>query len=231
MKKLDALLAKKKLILFDIDGTLVYLIELHCEIFSKAFFKYTQVKIKSYKQIYKHFGLPIQETTENILKDLKIHYTDKLITKIVNEREKRIVKLKNKISPKNVLPGVILLLKKLRKEKKLLMTITGNQKKAGEQLLQRSKLMGYFSDYVYADDYYRGKPIEKRHELVLEAIRRAKKIIPNLEKSEVLVVGDMIPDITAAREAGVDSLGIATGPQTLSKIKTAKPTLAIKSLK
>ncbi len=80
----------------------------------------------------------------------------------------------------------------------------------------------YFDYILCADTLQQGKP----HPQILLKIMKQF----NMDASEAIFVGDMAVDIQTARNAGVRGIAVPTGSSTLSEIKKARPFKIIKNL-
>jgi phosphoglycolate phosphatase len=105
-----------------------------------------------------------------------------------------------------VLPGVPETLRRLSREGHLLGLITGNGDGAAFTKLARGDLMRWFSFGAYATAGL------ARAGIVRQAVERGEaflgKDVPN---AEIFVIGDTPLDIQAAHEAGCTAIGVATG--------------------
>jgi phosphoglycolate phosphatase len=105
-----------------------------------------------------------------------------------------------------VLPGVQELLPQLRDAGYLLGLTTGGVEEAARMKLERGGLNQYFTFGGYGSDS------PDRIELTKVAVERAETIVGrDLERDEVLDVGDTPLDITAAHAANTVAVGVATG--------------------
>jgi len=104
--------------------------------------------------------------------------------------------------------------------------ITGNIERNAWAKLEKAGLHGFFSFGAFADD------VEDRSELVLHALDKAKAHFNIVfDKSDVIVIGDTVHDIRAARSGGVRSIGVATGVSTtLDELANEGADLAVSSL-
>ena len=89
-------------------------------------------------------------------------------------------------------------------------------------ILRHLKIKKYFDYVLCADKLTHGKP----HPEILNKIL-AKLAV---KKEEALYVGDMAIDVEAARNAGIKSIAVRGGSSTLSEIKKARPFKIIKNL-
>lgn len=202
-----------KLILFDIDKTLIDRSECHHQAFKHAF-----------KEV---FGV---ETTIDI-----INYHGKTDPQIMHEvllarglKEKDICPFKTsfldalskyfvanvKSDKIKVMDGAQSLLKELKKQNILLGLLTGNLETIAYAKLNHVGLDHYFRLGGFgSDSYYRAN-------LVLKAMTRAKKnfgFIPN--EKNTFVVGDTPRDIAAGLKAKILTIGVASGEYSIRDLK------------
>ena len=104
-----------------------------------------------------------------------------------------------------VLGGVEALLKRLTGEGILLGLTTGGLEAAAHAKLGRGQLNHYF----YIGGY--GSDSEDRVELTRAAVTRGAQMLQGLDLSDVYVVGDTPLDIAAAEGVGAVSVGVASG--------------------
>jgi phosphoglycolate phosphatase-like HAD superfamily hydrolase len=151
-----------------------------------------------------------------------------LIENLVRARGEKMASPTAPISAKNILPGVLELIHALQKDGKFIATITGNSRKVGEAVITRSTLVKHFSVRVFGDDQKNGVALHGRHEMIALALEKVEELSgKKFAKKDVLVVGDMIPDIQGAQKAGVDSLVVATGGVPLEILQSEHPTFAV----
>jgi phosphoglycolate phosphatase-like HAD superfamily hydrolase len=105
--------------------------------------------------------------------------------------------------PLRVLPAVEDTLAALG-QRAVLGVATGNVAAAADIKLRYAGLTGHFRFGGYGSDSW------QRAELVAVAIERARAFAP--PQAEVVVVGDTVHDIAAARACGVQVCAVATGP-------------------
>ena len=219
----------KKVIIFDIDGTLVDVMDIHTQAYIDTIREISGVEVESFTNITKHYGIQNQETFRRVLADYHHMFTAEEIGKMVDLRGKKMAE-STAISPANVLGGAIHLIDGLVRDGKIIATITGNSRLVGEAVLQKSGLSTRFSVQVFGDDSREGKPLKGRHEMIALALEKIEQSTQKkIPLSQILVVGDMVPDIQGAQKAGVDSLAVATGGVPLNVLLTEKPTYGIHS--
>ncbi|HEX3622012.1 MAG TPA: HAD family hydrolase [Acidimicrobiales bacterium] len=105
-----------------------------------------------------------------------------------------------------VLPGVPERLKQLSRDGHLLGIITGNGDGAAHVKLQRGDLNRWFTFGAYA------AAGAERADIVREAVGRGEAMLgEDVPNSQIYVVGDTPLDIAAAHAAGCTAIGVATG--------------------
>jgi phosphoglycolate phosphatase len=124
-----------------------------------------------------------------------------------------------------VLPGVEELLPRLHEAGILLGVTTGALEAGAHAKLGRARLNHFFLVGGYGSDS------EDRVELTTTAVERAERLLgTSLDPRQVAVVGDTPLDISAAQGAGVVSVGVATGKYDLDELRAANPDHALSSL-
>jgi len=124
-----------------------------------------------------------------------------------------------------VLPGVQELLLRLHDLGVLLGLTTGALEAGAHSKLGRARLNHYFLVGGYGSDS------ENRVELTTIAVKRGERLLgTSLDPRQVAVVGDTPLDISAARGAGVVSVGVASGKYDLDELRAANPDHALAAL-
>ncbi len=200
---------KFKGIIFDLDGTLVYSLDAHLKSWVAAFLEFN-LDTESDK-IKQQFG----KTSHDIIKSLFPDIDDDLILKI-SKRRNHIFQTKFVYEVKPF-DSVISLLSTLENFK--LAIATSNNRKNLEKILEVTKINKYISTLVSKEDIEYGKP----HPQIFEIA--AKKL--DLNSKECVGVGDTVYDIISANKAGMFSVAVALGEQSVDKLKTANPDFVI----
>ena len=104
--------------------------------------------------------------------------------------------------------------------------LTGNIRLGAEIKLRHFNLWDAFQTGAFADDH------EERDQIAAVARQRASRILgTNLSGEEVVVVGDTPLDIRCARAIGAKALAVATGGAKLADLKRHQPDWAVPDLR
>jgi phosphoglycolate phosphatase len=120
--------------------------------------------------------------------------------------------------------GVPELLHGLRSREFMLGIISGNVEGIAEAKLKKAGVWHYFSIGGF------GSERDERHELIRLAIKRAERL-GFRPGNGVFVVGDTSRDIEAGKRAGVQTIGVATGPDSLENLRRAGADFLLEDLK
>ena len=212
---------RKKLVLFDIDNTLLVGNRAHWTAYQNAFKKVFDVI------------LPEDFPPWSGYTELKIIYSLMDMYHIERDEEKanEIVGvmidefLKQDQTGTRILPGVERLLYELKDDEDMIIgLVTGNIEDIAYSKLKHLKIDEYFVLGGF------GEISEIRSDLVHDAIRKAEGRFGKIDKKDVFIIGDTIHDIRAAKEAGVKVIAVATGHQNLSELKGYDPDFLFESL-
>lgn len=118
------------------------------------------------------------------------------------------------------LPGVIELLERLTAHPEVAIgLLTGNIARAAQEKLRAAGLAQYFDSLgAYGDDAL------SRPELPVIAVQRAKQALGReFRGKEVVIVGDTPSDIECGRAAGAKTIAVATGPYSCQELEAHRP--------
>ncbi len=124
-------------------------------------------------------------------------------------------------------PGVLDFFQALRSRPQPPLTglLTGNIKKGARIKLERFDLWQHFPFGGFADDH------EDRDQIAAAALRRGRRRLgPHLRGEEVLVIGDTPLDIRCGRAIGAKVLAVATGGASLEDLQRHNPDWAVPDL-
>lgn len=204
----------RKLVLFDVDGTLVLTGRAGLRAMNRAIEEVfgdaagldgiplagrTDWAILA--DAVRRLGKPLDGA---MLGDLQHRYVTNLAAEIVHPGEGR----------KGVMPGVRELLDALeRRDDVMVGLLTGNFEEGARVKLGHFDLWRYFRCGAYGGD------AADRNALVPVAVERARACgLPDIADSDVIVIGDTPHDVTCAHAAGAIAVAVATGSSTVEEL-------------
>ncbi|MEE8328721.1 MAG: HAD family hydrolase [Thermodesulfovibrionia bacterium] len=199
----------KKLILFDIDGTLVHTGGAGTLSMNKAFFEHFGIQ-DAFKNI-----LMAGKTDRQIMREgLIFHslpYMDGNVELLVKGYLQNLrVEINN---PRRKLqPGIIEVLNVLRGREAVLGLLTGNLEQGAKIKLEAFNLNEYFLDGAFGSDH------EDRDRLLPVALEKFSGRGLSFSPGDCIVVGDTPLDVQCARIHGARCLAVATGPYTKEQL-------------
>ncbi len=208
--------------LFDIDGTLLQCTD------AVHYFGFCEVLTRVAGRPLNLDGVVAQGNVDpGILRDALMHagvpeaqWRPKFAT--MREDLSRFVEERRDDLCVDVLPGVVAVLKHLRKRGAKLGVGTGNLERIGWAKLERCGLRAHFDFGGFSDD------VEWRGDMIAGAAKKARDLAG--AAATICVVGDTPSDVRAARENGLDVIAVATGIFTAEELRAAKPDLLVGSL-
>jgi phosphoglycolate phosphatase len=215
--------ALKKVILFDIDGTLIDSGEAGSKALDKTFADLFFIP-NAFARVSCAGKTDIQIIKEGLLVHDLAH-RDGTIPAIVKTYIRH---LQNEVFNKRrrLMPAVIELLESLKQSGNYpLGLLTGNVREAAWLKLKPFGLYGYFSFGAYGDDS------EDRNELLPVAMARfAEATGMSARYHDVVVIGDTPMDIQCSKPYGAVSIGVSTGPYSYDSLVKAGADYVLKDL-
>jgi len=201
-----------KLIIFDLDGTLVDAYE---------------AITRSFNYTMKKCGYPAQKPLvirravgwgdKGLLKPfVKKCDLDKALS--IYRRHHSISLIKHS----RLIKGVQAILDYLKNKNYLLAVASNRPTRFSRIILKQLKLRGYFDYVLCADKLKSGKP----HPVILQRIMQRLDVMPE----ETIYIGDMPIDAQAARRADIKAVIVTTGSGTKKEIRRERPYLVIKGI-
>ena len=213
-----------RLVLFDIDGTLVHTggagVKAFAQTFATEFNARNGVEQMKFagrtdtglvREFFGHHGIP--PTPDNFSRFFAafVHWLDHILAQ----------------SQSAECPGVRDWLRDLRTlpQSPLIGLLTGNIQLGAEIKLRHFNLWQEFEIGGFADDH------EDRDQIAHAARRRgSRRLGRELRGEEILVIGDTPLDIRCARAIGARVLAVATGGATIKELQQHKPDWAVANL-
>jgi len=214
-----------RLVLFDIDGTLVHTGGAGVKAFAKTFASefnaadgFERLKFAGRTDtglVREFFGFhQIAPTPQNFQRffDHYVFWLDHILSE----------------SQTKLCPGVWEFLRELEAlpQPPLIGLLTGNIRLGAEIKLRHFNLWHVFQTGAFADDH------EDRDRIAAVAHQRGSRVLgENLRGDQVLVIGDTPFDIRCARAIGAKALAVATGGSKLAQLELHQPDWAIEDLR
>lgn len=215
-----------KLIIFDLDQTIIDLFPIHNEtttqVFEQIFNK--KARMDEIEFVGKTLEACIEELAE--LKKIPKQETKKNIIKAIKLYEKIFIRnIPSKIKS-NILLGASNLIKKLYKKDNIIALVTGDSKIIAKTILKKAELLKYFTFLVT------GEKETKRIKLIREALRKVKIIARKKKEkiNKIFVIGDSIRDVKSGKEIGATTIAVLTGFHSREQLKRAGADYIFKNL-
>lgn len=207
-----------KILLFDIDGTLI-----HSGGSGKHAMEVAFQEIWGVPQSLTEVLLAGQTDPKILLDAFQLHGISWDDAKIAQFQQRYFFHLAEDMQrprPKRrMMPGFPQLLEELKKMPDIhIGLLTGNWIRGAELKLEYFDLWKYFEFGAFADDEM------DRNKLVPHALRRAEeKFGIRPQRDRVYVIGDTPRDIDCARPHGATAVAVATGDYSLAELRAEKP--------
>ncbi len=204
---------KYRVIILDLDGTLLNTDEMIVAVFNELYQLYRGGILTPKEEIYYFSGPPLSETMKK---------------EFIDQDPAFMVKEFSRLTPKYLAKTVTLYkdadetLKYFKKRGLKLAVVTNKLKKPTIEVLNLFDLTSLFDVVIALDDVKKGKPDPEGILKVLEKLNIT-------DKKTAIYVGDNEVDYQVALKAGVDSAFVVWGPRILDNKLT--PTVKIKSYK
>ncbi|MGE5315749.1 MAG: HAD family hydrolase [Acidobacteriota bacterium] len=173
-------------IIFDMDGTLTQTNQLIYDAFNLVAEKYLGRRLTP-EEIVSYFGPPEKEAVQNMIGPEHIEEAMVEYYRFYNERHNSLASL---------YPGILEILRFLHEKGVLVALFTGKGRRTTDISLELFEIERYFDITITGDDVGEFKPSGDGIRKILSRF--------NLVPSRVLMVGDAVADVLAAREAGTD---------------------------
>lgn len=214
-----------RLVLFDIDGTLVHTGGAGVKAFAKVF--QTEFNAHDHFEKLKFAG----RTDVSLVREFFRHHNIAETPEHFERFFERYVFWLDYIlghSKTEACPGIWEFLGGLRQLRNVPLTglLTGNIRLGAEIKLRHFDLWKEFETGAFADDS------EERDQIAAVARERGRTILGNnLGDDEILVIGDTPLDIRCGRAIGAKVLAVATGGARLEELKRHEPDWAVEDLR
>ncbi len=211
----------RRLILFDVDQTLLDALEHHNEGYRRAFKEVFGVEARLDEIKFAGKIIP------NIIRELAEFkgVPKKIVESKLSEAIKKVefyAKVSVERGSVKVLPGTTKLLKYLKEKNNVLGIITGSPKDVTLAALEKGGIKDYFDVFVFGSE---GK---SRSELVGLAIEKAGRMGGKFSGRNVVIIGDSTHDIDCAKPHGATTIAVSTGFHSKKELMAHSPDFIFK---
>ncbi|MGA2159599.1 MAG: HAD family hydrolase [Dehalococcoidia bacterium] len=214
-----------KLIIFDLDQTLVDFLPGHAETVRRLFLREFNIDAK-----LTGIDFSGRSLTDNIAELARANGIDAdsvrvRMAELLAEYEQIFFSLMPPDLSGYVLPGVRQLLQRLTKDGHVIVLYTGDSPAIARKVLSSAGLDGYFRFEVY------GTEAETRPDMAKLAVRKASEITgTKFSGKQVVIIGDALRDVDCARQLKALSVAVATGVHSIDDLRNAGADYAFKDL-
>ena len=214
-----------KLLLFDIDGTLLLTGGTGKIAFEEAFEEIFEVP-DAWGNLDPH-----GKTDPAIFDEVAKRKLGRLLSpgefELLMERYEEIFEERIQQSLRfELMPGVIEILEHLSRDPEIFLALaTGNFERAGRMKLRRGGVEHYFQTGGFGND------AREREKILLTAVAYSEELArKSFEKNRIFVIGDTEYDITTAKKAGVVSIAVLTNGRTRKNFEKDPPNHILQDL-
>ncbi|MHB8085690.1 MAG: HAD family hydrolase [Dehalococcoidia bacterium] len=214
-----------KLIIFDLDQTLVDFLPGHAETVRRLFLKEFNIEAE-----LTGIDFSGRSLTDNIIELARANGIDPdsvrvRIADLLAEYEQIFFSLMPPDLSGYVLPGVRQLLQRLTEEGHLIVLYTGDSPAIAGKVLSSAGLDGYFRFEVY------GTEAKTRLDMAKLAVSKAGDLTgTKFSGKDVVIIGDAMRDVECARQLKALSVAVATGVHSVNDLKSAGADFVFKDL-
>jgi phosphoglycolate phosphatase len=219
----DMTVTQKRLLLFDIDGTLIHSGGAGVHALKSAFTE--RFGITDDLHDIEIAGMTDSGIVVSILNKHKIPATNENVSAFLDSYVHFLsLELPRRVG--NLLPGVLELLEKLKSRPHLVLALlTGNVSRGAQLKLEHYGVWHFFEFGAFADDHH------DRNRLGTVARARAKeKHGRQFSASEIDVIGDTPRDIACGKAFGARTIAVATGTWSRAQLTKYQPDFLIDDL-
>ncbi len=215
-----------KLVIFDLDQTLVDFLSVHDEATRGLFKRFFSVDAR-----LTEIDFAGRSLTENLIELARLKgISEAKVNKNIKELLENYEKIFSENIPENaskyVLPGVKRLLKELSKTENLIVLYTGDSASIVDQVLRATGLGKYFKFSVFGTD------VPTRVDMVRLAVEKAEILTGRkFTNKGIVIIGDSFRDIDCGKQFNALTIAVATGFHSEEELLNSKPDYLFKYLK
>ena len=214
-----------KIIIFDLDQTLIDLTSIHDKTVERLFYEFFGIKARlteidfggrSLTEIFRALGR---------LKGLNEGLLNRKIPAMIARYEQIFAEAIPSTIEQYILPGVKDILTTLKGGGYFVVMYTGDSPGIIGSVLKKAELDKYF------DLSFSGTEVEKRSDMIRKAMLQAERVTGHkIHGKDVVVIGDSPRDVEAGKELNTVTIAVATGFYSQEVLKESNPDFIFKDL-
>ncbi|MDP2730955.1 MAG: HAD family hydrolase [Dehalococcoidales bacterium] len=215
-----------KLIIFDLDQTLVDFISVHDEVTRRLFKEFFDIEPRLTEIDFA--GKSLNDNLRGLarLRDVPEDVFQRKSQQLLESYETIFSKSLPPDAAKHILPGARELLNELSKTDHIIALYTGDSPGIVSSVFRATGLGKYFKFCLY------GTQVEARADMVRLAIKRAREITGrDFKNKEIVIIGDSVRDIECGRLFNALTIAVATGFHSRVQLLAAGPDYLFEDLK
>ncbi|MBM4453591.1 MAG: HAD family hydrolase [Chloroflexi bacterium] len=207
-----------KLVIFDMDQTLVDFISFHQQTTRQLFKKFFNVDAGLEEVDFSGRSMAENFIELARLKNISSEEVQKNAGKLLETYEMLFGQNIPRNGSRHILPGVKELLEELIRTDHVVVLYTGDSPGVAKHVLESTGLADYFEFCVY------GTQARTRLDMVKMAIRKAEEMNEmKFRGKNVVIIGDSVRDINCGKEVGALTIAVATGPHSPQELAEHQP--------
>ena len=215
-----------KLVIFDLDQTLVDFISVHDEAARELFRKFFGVEARLTEIDFAGKSLTDIFLELARLKGIAESRISEIGRELLKNYERTFGEKLPRDTSNHVLPGVRKLLEELSRTDNFIVLYTGGSAGIVDLVLKATDLGKYFRFSVY------GTEAETRVGMVRLAVKKAEKVTGKKFKGkDIVIIGDSIRDVESGRQLNATTIAVATGFHSEEQLSASKPDYLFRNLR
>lgn len=207
-----------KLIIFDLDQTLVDFIPVHDEVANRLFNRFFGVGARLSDIDFA--GRSLKDNMAELARRKHVPEVkfQKNIDKLLATYDQVFAECIPRDASKYILPGAIRLLEELSRTDNLLVLYTGDSPGIVTAVFNATGLGRYFKFAVYGTEF------PTRADMVRHAIERAEKLTGReFKNKDIVIIGDSVRDVECGKLFNAITIAVATGFHSREKLSSSHP--------
>lgn len=215
-----------KLVVFDLDQTLVDFINIHDETALELFRRYFGVDAKFTDVDYAGRSFSDNFAEMACLRGVSGDEFRKKLTRLLQDYDRVFAAKMPPDAPEYVLPGARELLEELSRTDNLVVLYTGDPRGIVDTVFRATGLGKYFKFCLYGTEF------KARADMVRRALAKAVELTgKKFRGKDIVIIGDSVRDIEVGKEFGALTIAVATGSHTAAELAARQPDYLFENLK